>query len=70
MVMSPEDDSMEAMISAKLEPEISGFGILEKLIYVLESSSEKLPVHIKLDTGMHRLGFKESDISRFDSAIE
>ena len=64
MVMSPEDDSMEAMISAKLEPEISGFGILEKLIYVLESSSEKLPVHIKLDTGMHRLGFKESDISR------
>jgi Alr-MurF fusion protein len=61
MVMNPEDESFDLMIKYNLEPEIYNFRTLRLLI---ESISEyetkehhKLPVHLKIDTGMHRLGF-------------
>ena len=68
MVMSPEKQSFETMIHYKLEPEIYGFRVLNQLYETLEkgfSSGEAgiIPVHIKLDTGMHRLGFEEEDIN-------
>lgn len=68
MVMNPEKQSFEAMIHYNLEPEIYGFRVLNQLYETLEkgfSSGEVgvIPVHIKLDTGMHRLGFEEEDIN-------
>jgi alanine racemase len=65
MVMNPEFHSLDAMLRYNLEPEIYGFRILrllgERLKY---RTPEQLPVniHIKLDTGMHRLGFEEKDL--------
>jgi Alr-MurF fusion protein len=63
MVMSPEAQSIEAMISYGLEPEIYNMRILDLLLQAIHqgisSQQQVVPVHIKLDTGMHRLGFTE-----------
>jgi alanine racemase len=63
MVMSPELDSLEDIIQFNLEPEIYSFRILGAFSKQLDRSgiSEPFPIHIKIDTGMHRLGFEEKD---------
>jgi len=63
MVMSPEEDSLEDIVNYNLEPEIYSFRMLEMFCRQLSKSgiSEPYPVHIKIDTGMHRLGFEEKD---------
>jgi Alr-MurF fusion protein len=64
MVMNADENSFSQLIEWNLEPEIYNFRILQKMIEALqESSSINFPIHIKLDTGMHRLGFEEEDIS-------
>jgi Alr-MurF fusion protein len=67
MVMNPEMQSFEAMIQYKLEPEMYNFRLLNHLCEVLKKhAGEELltfPIHIKLDTGMHRLGFEEKDVN-------
>lgn len=64
MVMSPEVDAFEDMISHRLEPEIYSFRILNLFVKQLDAMgvSEPFPVHIKVDTGMHRLGFQEQEL--------
>jgi alanine racemase len=65
MVMNPEVQSLDAMLRYKLEPEIYSFRLLQLFRErVKHQAPEQLPVniHIKLDTGMHRLGFEEKDI--------
>ncbi|HWY12439.1 MAG TPA: bifunctional UDP-N-acetylmuramoyl-tripeptide:D-alanyl-D-alanine ligase/alanine racemase [Bacteroidia bacterium] len=71
MVMSPEEDSFEDIINYNLEPEIYSFRVLELFRKQLEKSgsSEAYPIHIKLDTGMHRLGFVEKDLDALASAL-
>lgn len=61
MVMNPEPDSLEAMIEHSLEPEIYSFRMLELFLEVLHRlnyTHTRYPIHLKLDTGMHRLGFE------------
>lgn len=64
MVMSPESDSLDDIINFNLEPEIYSFKLLHEFILKLDQLgiTEPYPVHIKIDTGMHRLGFEEKDI--------
>lgn len=63
MVMSPEVSTFETMIAHHLEPELYNFRILESFEEVLQQQNcSSYPVHIKLDTGMKRLGFEEQDI--------
>jgi alanine racemase len=66
MVMDPEENSLEAVLLYNLEPEIYSFRILKLLKEAITKNGttpvEKLPVHIKFDTGMHRLGFCEEDL--------
>ncbi len=58
MVMNPEMTSFKALFDAELEPEVYSFRLLEALIKAAEKEGiTDYPVHIKLDTGMHRLGF-------------
>lgn len=61
MVMNPDEKKLEKMLKYKLEPEIYSFSILESLFKTLENAElhgiEKAPIHIEIDTGMHRLGF-------------
>src|SRR5690606_1425511 len=63
MVMSPEIHSFESMIRWRLEPEIFSMNSLKLFIEVAERYQEvQYPIHIKLDTGMHRLGFEDEDL--------
>lgn len=68
MVMNPEEQSFDAMISYKLEPEIYSFRVLNHFTESLrrrglDASSGRFPVHLELDTGMKRLGFDEDEVN-------
>ncbi|WHF50772.1 bifunctional UDP-N-acetylmuramoyl-tripeptide:D-alanyl-D-alanine ligase/alanine racemase [Chryseobacterium gotjawalense] len=64
MVMNPEQHSYNIIIDYNLEPEIYSFRVLElfneKLIQ--KGIQHRYPIHIKLETGMHRLGFKKDEL--------
>lgn len=71
VVMNPELNSFPKIFEYNLEPEIYSFELLEKIIYEAEREGvTEYPVHIKLDTGMHRLGFEEKDIQRLIERIK
>lgn len=67
MVMNPEEQSFDAMLQFYLEPEIYSFRILNSFEAALrrrtESHERQVAIHIKLDTGMHRLGFEDQDLN-------
>jgi alanine racemase len=63
MVMNADENSFSQLIEWHLEPEIYNFRILQKMIEELqETSTLNFPIHIKIDTGMHRLGFEKAEI--------
>jgi alanine racemase len=62
MVMSPEPAAFDAIVRYQLQPEIYSIQILEQFNAFLENISSSFPIHLKIDTGMHRLGFESSDI--------
>ena len=64
--MNPEMTAFKTLFDHDLEPEVYSFRLLEALIRAAEREGiTGFPVHIKLDTGMHRLGFHpEDDIDR------
>src|SRR5574344_691994 len=58
MIMNPEMTAFKTMFDYSLEPEVYCFRLLDALIKAAEKEGiTGYPVHIKLDTGMHRLGF-------------
>lgn len=65
MVMNPEEESFDDIIKYNLEPDIYSFRILDDFVQTASlycQNDEKIPIHIELDTGMHRLGFMNDDI--------
>ena len=63
IVMNPELTAFKTMFDYKLEPEIYNFHILEALIKAAEKEGvTNFPIHVKIDTGMHRLGFNPEDL--------
>jgi alanine racemase len=64
MVMNPELMNFELMMRNKLEPEIYNFRQLNQLSEILKKHlGDPFRIHLKLDTGMHRLGFEENEIN-------
>ena len=58
MIMNPEMTAFKTMFDYKLEPEVYSFRLLDALVKAARREGiTGYPVHIKLDTGMHRLGF-------------
>lgn len=72
MVMSPESDSYEDMINHRLEPELYSFRVLEEFIKKLDvlGISSPYPVHIKIDTGMNRLGFEPEQVAELVNKLK
>ncbi len=63
IVMNPEPCSYRTLFDNKLEPEVYSFGMLDSLIKAAcREGITDYPVHIKIDTGMHRLGFLPNEI--------
>ena len=58
MIMNPEMTAFKTMFDYDLEPEVYSFRLLDALVKAAQKEGiTGYPVHIKLDTGMHRLGF-------------
>jgi len=71
MIMNPETSSFLAIIENKLEPEIYSLEELQVFNNVLRKNEIKnYPIHLKLDTGMHRLGFEEENIPKLIDYIK
>lgn len=63
MIMNPELTAFKTMFDYRLEPEVYSFHLLEELIKAAEREGvTNFPIHIKIDTGMHRLGFSPEEI--------
>jgi alanine racemase len=63
VVMNPEKGSFGIIFDQNLEPEIYSFRLLEAFILAAEKLGlTDYPIHIKIDSGMHRLGFEPEDM--------
>ena len=71
MVMSPDMSSFDRMIAWNLEPELFNFRSLGMFMQIAQTLQVKnYPVHIKLDTGMHRLGFEAHDMEQLIALLK
>ncbi len=74
MVMSPEKTSISQMLDAGLEPEVYSFSLLEEFCTVLSQRSgyDQMPlrIHLKLNTGMNRLGFDPKEWEKLAAYLQ
>jgi len=71
MVMNPDFENFKNIIEYNLEPEIYSFKSLTEFNKLaLRNSVGSYPVHIKIDTGMKRLGFENQDINKLIDEIK
>ena len=65
LIMNPEMTAFQTMFDNHLEPEVYSFRLLDALVREAEKSGiTNYPIHIKIDTGMHRLGFLPDEMPR------
>ncbi len=85
MVMNPSIESFELLLEYDLEPEIYSFNLLNNFIefvknyklsenitsqkIILKSKEKSNKIHLKLDTGMKRLGFEETDLENLTTIL-
>ncbi len=63
IIMDPEVTALDMIIENNLEPNIYSLQVLDNIIHAVESKGlEHIPVHIKIDSGMRRLGFYKEDM--------
>jgi alanine racemase len=67
MVMNPTEESFPVLLERNLEPEIYSLNLLRRLIKFLNGRS--CSIHLKIDTGMHRLGFEIYDLNEVVSLL-
>ena len=70
VVLNADDASFDTMIAHSLEPEIYSLRSLALFVQAVERAGEiHYPIHIKIDSGMHRLGFVEGDIPQLNEEL-
>ena len=70
VVLNADADSFDAMAANRLEPEIYSLRSLHEFAAAVERYGEqRYPIHVKLDTGMHRLGFVEEELPALLDAL-
>jgi len=71
MVLNPESTSFPSIIQYELEPEIYSIkGLNAFLKMAREKNLKHYPIHIKIDTGMHRLGFEENTLNELIQTLK
>ena len=69
MVLNPEVASFAALVRYNLEPEIYSLNLLQQLIDFLPNT-QSMGIHLKLDTGMHRLGFEKEQLGNLVTLLK
>ena len=70
IIMDPEVAALDLILENNLQPNIYSFQVLENIITAAESKGlENVKVHIKIDSGMHRLGFYQEDMTKLASRL-
>jgi alanine racemase len=70
MVMNPEPAAFPSLIEYDLQPEIFSFDILESFAdFLMQEGVKDHPIHIKFDTGMHRLGFLPEETDKLTTRL-
>lgn len=67
MVMNPSEESFDTLLQHHLEPEVYSLKMLRSLCAFLHG--RPCPIHLKLDTGMHRLGFEAEDLPEAEGLL-
>lgn len=70
IIMDPEVAALDLILENNLQPNIYSFQVLDNIIAAAESKGlEGVQVHIKIDSGMHRLGFYQEDMSQLAARL-
>ncbi|BAU54207.1 bifunctional UDP-N-acetylmuramoyl-tripeptide:D-alanyl-D-alanine ligase/alanine racemase [Mucilaginibacter gotjawali] len=71
MVLNPEASAFDKLTEYNLEPVIYSFGLFDDYIkYARQQNVLDYPVHLKIDTGMHRLGFENFEVETLCDLLE
>jgi alanine racemase len=71
LVLNPEPLAYDKLTINKLEPSIYSFTLLDEFVkYAQEADISNYPIHIKIDSGMHRLGFEEFEVETLCDMLE
>ncbi|MFI3259279.1 MAG: alanine racemase [Rikenellaceae bacterium] len=71
IVLNADDGSFSQMVDSRLEPEIYSLRSLHDFAAAVEARGEReYPIHIKFDTGMHRLGFMDGEVEKLSSHLK
>jgi len=71
IIMDPEVAALDLIIENNLQPNIYSFQVLDDIIHAADAKGlESLPVHIKIDSGMHRLGFYREDMPKLIARLQ
>ncbi len=70
MIMNPSLDSLDKILEFRLEPEIYNLRLLKEINRYTKINNRPIQLHIKLDTGMSRLGFDPDDLDEMISIIK
>ncbi|MCC6279424.1 MAG: bifunctional UDP-N-acetylmuramoyl-tripeptide:D-alanyl-D-alanine ligase/alanine racemase [Saprospiraceae bacterium] len=69
LVLNPEPASFDVLYRFRLEPEVYSLPMLDELIH-FAGKEKALSIHLKLDTGMHRLGFEAGDLPALTALLQ
>lgn len=69
MVLNPEESTFDAHFRYYLEPEIYSISLLKSLIRFLPEN-QIIPIHLKMETGMNRLGFEAKDLPQLLTILQ
>lgn len=72
MIFNVQLENLSRLWQYQLEPEVFSFELLEALIAEADQNKKlrALPIHLKVDSGMHRLGFTAADLSRVQALLQ
>ncbi|RKR83830.1 alanine racemase [Mucilaginibacter gracilis] len=71
MVLNPETSAFDKMVEFTLQPEIYSFTLLDEFVKFAQLKNIfDYPIHLKIDTGMHRLGFEDFEIEALCDLLE
>jgi len=70
MIFNVQENNLDLLFRNALEPEVYSFRLLDLIVREAENRKENIDIHIKVDTGMHRLGFSEEDIDQLILQIQ